>query len=64
MEDYQIRVIEEREALEEKIHNLELYIESESFANLPTVAEQNNLEFQLDVMILYSKILEARINCF
>jgi len=64
MKDYQIRVVEEKEALDEKIHNLELYTQSESFANLPTKVEQDNLEFQLDVMCLYSRILEARISCF
>jgi len=64
MKDYQIRVVEEKEELDEKIHNLELYIQSEFFANLPSKSEQDNLEFQLDVMSLYSRILEARISCF
>jgi hypothetical protein len=63
MKDYQIRVIEEKKELYKKIEKLELFTSSDKFFELSDT-EMRNLEFQLDVMILYYKILEARISCF
>ena len=63
MKDYQIRVVEEKEELYKKIEKLELFTRSDKFFEL-SETELRNLEFQLDVMILYHKILEARISCF
>ncbi len=64
MKDYQIRVVEERDELHKKICRLDMFIHSGVFANLENKVEQDNLIFQLDVMRLYCKILEARISCF
>jgi len=62
MEDYQLRVIEEADELDVKIHKLE------SFLRLPPknvlLPELTRLNRQLDAMRLYSYILHNRIKHF
>lgn len=61
--DWQMRVIEELEALDEKILKLELFIPTQKFAELDEV-EQARLTRQLNHMRAYSAVLLERINTF
>lgn len=57
MQDYQLRVIEEKKELDEKIKKLVTFVESDTF-------KQINLEDQLSYMEEYSWILGKRIDAF
>jgi hypothetical protein len=61
--DWQMRVIEESEALDEKILKLELFIPTQKFAELDEV-EQARLTRQLNFMRGYSAVLLERIVAF
>lgn len=64
MNDYQMRVIKEKEELEVKIESLEAFIKKNPiFQTLPK-EERILLRFQLDVMSEYNGILESRIELF
>lgn len=61
MEEYQKRVIDEADQLDEKIIKLETFLDSDRHVDLP---ELFRLEHQLDTMRLYSYILHNRIKHF
>ena len=63
MEPYQQRVVDEKTALDEKIEKLESFIETKVFYNL-VGDEKYMLTRQLDIMKVYSEILEDRISAF
>jgi len=64
MQDYQIRVIEEKKVLDDKIRSLSAFIEhSAIFKNL-SFTEQQQLLHQETVMLEYSQILGERISAF
>jgi hypothetical protein len=60
MEDYQERVIKEKEDLDIKIHKLGLFL----YQNKISEKETNLLEKQLVIMEEYSDILDERIFLF
>ena len=60
---HQLRVIEERQALDEKRQKLASFIGGELYRNLPKM-EQSRLNRQLEAMTLYSSILIERIAAF
>lgn len=61
MEPYQVRMLEEREELAEKVERLQKFNESTQFSTLEK-GEQNRLRRQLDAMCLYLYILNERID--
>lgn len=63
MQDFQLRVIEERQSLDEKRVKLAVFISGDLFKSLP-LDEQDRLRRQLDVMDAYSQILCERISEF
>jgi len=63
MEQYQKRVVEEKEALDEKIAKLGEFVDSNTFHRIDG-AEQTRLSTQLKIMRSYSSILGDRINNF
>jgi len=64
MQDYQLRVVEEKAELDRKAQALsELIGLSPIFAELD-LAEQERLKVQNDIMWQYSEILGARIAAF
>ena len=65
MEEYQQRVVEEKNALDEKIQSLEAFMteDNETFAALP-VAEKTRMAHQRDHMEAYSRVLGDRISNF
>ena len=64
MEDYQQRVIDEKEALDEKIEKLSTFIGSKLFETLNNDGQDILLQEQLSHMIAYSSVLEKRIELF
>lgn len=62
MEDYQDRVIEEKNALDEKIVKLASFIFSDRF--LVPKDEQERMESQFYAMTQYSRMLRERIYHF
>lgn len=62
MENYQVRVVEERKDLDEKISKLSLYVEC--LADNGDPLEKAYLKKQLKTMIDYSAILSLRISKF
>jgi len=63
MEDYQERVVNERDELGKKIMKLIAFMFTERFNSLEH-EERTNLEKQLYIMIEYTSILQDRINLF
>ncbi len=63
MEDYQERVVREKEQLDEKIAKLTAFIGGTTFVSLPD-AERSRLSIQLQHMNGYSEILGQRIAAF
>jgi len=63
MEGYKIRVIAEKESLDEKSLALMKFIESAKFKDVVS-EEQDRMNRQLGIMREYSKILGERINAF
>jgi len=63
MEDYQIRVIKERDELKEKIEKLDIFYRSNKFDSLDDI-NQNHLIRQLEYMQGYLEILSERIELF
>jgi hypothetical protein len=63
MEDYQKRVVEERDQLAEKIANLDKFTMSSVFDSLD-LAERSRLETQLKIMHEYNSVLTSRIDSF
>lgn len=63
MEDYQQRVIDEKNGLDEKRNKLKDFLYTDIYANLPD-GERGNLQAQYMVMGNYSDILQTRIEGF
>lgn len=63
MKDFQLRVVEERQSLDEKRAKLAVFINGDLFKSL-TLDEQDRLIRQIDVMDAYSQILNERISEF
>lgn len=63
MKDFQQRVVDEKEQLDERHGRLIDYISGGGFNRLP-VAERVRLRRQLIAMRVYSDILGERIDCF
>lgn len=63
MEDYQIRVVEEREELQEKINKLVAFNASDAFKKIDT-DQRSLLKCQLLAMETYNQILKERIDRF
>lgn len=63
MEDYQLRVIEEKDQLDERLGRLSGFFVSDRFVMLPA-AEQRRLRRQGDLMHALSAVLGERINAF
>lgn len=65
MEDYQLRVMEEKEQLDTKMEALNKFItgKSKNYTNLPK-DEKADLKTQYSAMQVYSQALERRINRF
>lgn len=59
---YQCLVLDEKEALDEKIERLKLFLDSENVG--PSEAERPLLEEQLSAMLRYSAALAARISAW
>lgn len=64
MEPYQLRVIEERDALEEKTQALYAFISSKFFTSDLTEENQELLKEQYYAMKVYLSILDRRIKLF
>lgn len=60
METWLKRVVEEQQALDEKIEKLIGFMQSEGYAKLK-IEQRLLLGFQLDVMKEYTKLLSIRI---
>lgn len=63
MEDFQIRVIDERDQLSEKLDKLDSFIESDRFQDLHW-RDRHLLTRQAVCMQSYKEILDERINRF
>ena len=63
MQDYQLRVVEERKQLSEKLEKLEQFLLGNAYLNLPG-AEQNRLVRQTLIMVDYRDVLDERIANF
>jgi len=63
MEPYQIRVVQEKQELDQKLEKLVTYLDSAHFASLPT-EEKWLMREQAQVMAAYSRILGSRIQRF
>lgn len=63
MEDYQLRVVQEKEALDDKREKLSLFFNNQVFAKLD-LAEQGRLQRQKIAMDAYSFALGQRIEHF
>jgi len=63
MQEYQIRVVNEKKELDEKCNQLERFFDTTLFKSLPE-DEQGRLVRQLSHMRVYSKILAERIGNF
>lgn len=63
MEEYQKRVVKEKEELDIKTSKLRPFLETNVFQALPK-DEQERLDSQLDIMDSYSAILNSRIIAF
>lgn len=64
MEEYQIRVVEEKESLDLKIKNLQSFVENAMPGKNMTPHEKQDLGDQLRIMKQYQAILQSRINRF
>ena len=63
MEAYQLRVVDERRELCDKITKLQTFLASDKLKTLPE-DEQSRLKMQCHAMCLYAEILSARIAAF
>ena len=64
MENYQMRVVEEKQALDEKYDKLNFFMTGETFKHEISAAEQKRLRRQLIYMGLYADVLAERIEKF
>ena len=63
MQDFQQRIVDEKEALSEKLDKLESFEGGPIYSKLPP-AEQTRLTRQLLIMKLYEQVLSERIANF
>jgi hypothetical protein len=63
MEPYQQRVLSEKDELDDKIQELATFMQGDTFSSLD-IEERDDMDLQLDVMKLYSRILVSRITRF
>jgi len=63
MQEHQLRVVKEKEELDEKRSKLKPFVEGEVFKGLDP-QDQLLLQRQLNIMDQYSMILDARITRF
>ena len=61
---YQLRVVEEKEVLNEKYDKLNFFMTTEKFKDEISAAEQKRLRRQLIYMGLYADVLAERIEKF
>ena len=64
MKDYQLRVVEEKKELDDKIEKLDDFISSKDFLKTVSSIQQDLLLLQHQWMSNYSKILGMRIKDF
>lgn len=64
MEEYQLRVVEEKKELDNKIEKLDDFISSKVFLKNVSSTQQDLLLLQHQWMSNYSKVLELRIKDF
>ena len=64
MEAYQLRVVEEKKELDDKIEKLDDFISSKGFLKNVSSTQQDLLLLQHQWMSNYSKVLELRIQDF
>lgn len=63
MEDWQYRVIDERDVLKQKIERLETYLD-QCVASVETQVQFSLLHIQLATMCAYATVLDTRIGLF
>jgi len=63
MEDFQQRVVDEKEELDGKIERLDAFANGDVFGTLPA-EEQERMSRQLQIMRDYSSVLDERIAAF
>ena len=63
MEDYQQRVVDEKDELDQKLDRLSVFMKGDTFKGLPS-EEQSRMDRQLKAMSAYSEILAERIAAF
>lgn len=63
MEEYQLRVIEEKKELDIKRENLKKFVKTDIFNNLDLISKQLMLN-QKELMLGYSVVLHERITHF
>jgi hypothetical protein len=63
MRDYQLRVVQERKELSEKLEKLEQFLMGNDYLNLAG-SEQNRLVRQTLIMVDYRDVLDERIAYF
>ena len=63
MLDYQQRVVEEQQILEEKLEKLNTFNQSDKFQDLDSI-DRNLLLIQAGAMYTYNETLKARISRF
>lgn len=61
---HEVRVIEERDELNNKLEKLETFIQKSAAFKVLQDAEQELLQDQYDAMIVYRNILDKRIAIF
>jgi len=61
MKDYQIRVIEEKKELDKKLSKLDAFLTNDTPLEKP---EYDRLKRQHRIMLLYSQVLQERIENF
>ena len=63
MQDFQVRVIDEKQQLDSRLDKLESFLSTETFNRLP-MTEQHRLRHQADLMDQLSLVLGERIENF
>jgi hypothetical protein len=64
MEAYQVRVVNEKLDLDDKIAKLSDFVRDQRKMSMVLLSEQMRLMSQLTIMRAYSSVLEDRIACF
>lgn len=64
MEPHQLRVVNERDELKDKLDKLDIFINSDKFTELVETEEQHRLMRQANLMSSYLDVLNERILYF